>query len=107
MTAKVFQWQKEGAVKHHRRTAPSGKAGLLFHLQRLHRVLQNQPAVNPFRCHSTKKTTTPPGEEKVFSAKIIIDKYDGTNTAAKLSGAKFVLRCKSVTETTGTGTKPN
>ncbi len=54
---------------------------------------------------STSKTTTPPDEEKVFSAKIIINKYDGSNSDAKLAGAKFVLRCKSVTETTGTGTK--
>jgi len=51
-------------------------------------------------------TTTPPDEEDVFSAKIIIDKYDATNTEAKLAGAKFVLRCKSVTETQTAATKP-
>jgi LPXTG-motif cell wall-anchored protein len=42
------------------------------------------------------KTTTPPDEETVFSAQIVIDKVDGTNTDAKLEGAKFILRCKSV-----------
>lgn len=45
------------------------------------------------------KTTTPPDEEKVFSAKIVINKYDGSNVNAKLSGAKFILRCKSVSDT--------
>lgn len=49
--------------------------------------------------NSEDKTTTPPDEEKVFSAKIVINKYDATNTAAKLKDAKFVLRCKSVTDT--------
>ena len=44
------------------------------------------------------KTTTPPNEETVFSAKIVIDKVDGTNPSAKLAGAKFILRCKSVVD---------
>ncbi|MBR4473265.1 MAG: isopeptide-forming domain-containing fimbrial protein [Oscillospiraceae bacterium] len=44
-------------------------------------------------------TETPPDEEIVYSAKIVINKFDGTNTNAKLAGAKFVLRCKSVTDT--------
>jgi fimbrial isopeptide formation D2 family protein/LPXTG-motif cell wall-anchored protein len=47
---------------------------------------------------NTKKTTTPPDEETVFSAKIVIDKVDGTNTSAKLADAKFILRCKSVAD---------
>ena len=46
-------------------------------------------------------TTTPPDEEIVYSAKIIINKYDGTNTSAKLEGAKFILRCKSVPAVAG------
>lgn len=44
-------------------------------------------------------TTTPPDEEVVFTAKIVIDKYDAINEAAKLEGARFILRCKSVTDT--------
>ena len=48
---------------------------------------------------SSKKTTTPPDEEEVFTAKIVINKYDGTNSNAKLADAKFVLRCKTVTDT--------
>lgn len=48
---------------------------------------------------SSKKTTTPPDEEKVFTAKILINKYDANNTNAKLKDAKFILRCKSVADT--------
>ena len=54
----------------------------------------------------TEHTTTPPSETKVWSAKIVIDKVDGSNTATKLEGAKFVLKCKSVTETATDDTKP-
>lgn len=36
-------------------------------------------------------TTTPPDEETVYSAKIVIDKYDATNEEKKLAGASFVL----------------
>ncbi len=46
------------------------------------------------------KTTTPPDEEEVFTAKIVIDKRDGSNSSAKLAGAKFILRCKSVADAT-------
>lgn len=41
---------------------------------------------------STNTVTTPPAEEKVFSAKIVIDKYDANNPNLKLAGAKFVLK---------------
>ncbi len=37
-------------------------------------------------------TTTPPEEEKVFSARIVIDKYEEGNKTKKLSGAEFVLK---------------
>ena len=40
---------------------------------------------------SAKKTTTPPQEQKVYSSKIVIDKYEKDNTDKKLSGAEFVL----------------
>jgi fimbrial isopeptide formation D2 family protein/LPXTG-motif cell wall-anchored protein len=46
----------------------------------------------------TEKTTTPPDEEEVFSARIVIDKVDGTSDDAKLEGAKFILRCRSVAD---------
>lgn len=48
---------------------------------------------------NTSTTKTPFDEEKVFTAQIVIDKYDATKESAKLSGAKFILRCKSVTDT--------
>lgn len=57
--------------------------------------------------NNPKDTTTnhtPDDIEKVFSAKIVIDKYDGSNNAAKLSGAQFILRCKTP-GTTATGEK--
>lgn len=40
---------------------------------------------------STAKTTTPPEEETVYSAKIVIDKYEKDKLNTKLSGASFVL----------------
>ena len=43
---------------------------------------------------SSKKTTTPPVEKEVYSAKIVINKVDGDDKKTKLAGAKFVLRCK-------------
>ena len=43
---------------------------------------------------SSKKTTTPPVEKEVYSAKIVINKVDGDDKETKLAGAKFVLRCK-------------
>ena len=47
------------------------------------------------------KDTTPPVEVKTYSAKIVINKVDGSNTATKLDGAKFVLRVKTVGTATG------
>ena len=44
---------------------------------------------------STKKTTTPPQEKKVYSSKIEIVKYDKDNQSKKLSGAEFVLYKKA------------
>ncbi len=56
---------------------------------------------------STKKTTTPAQEQKVYSSKIVIDKVEkvaqGT-TAKKLAGASFVLY-KEVTSEDGVATK--
>ena len=40
----------------------------------------------------TEFTTTPPDIEKVYSTKIIIDKYDAKNDSVKLAGAEFVLQ---------------
>ena len=40
---------------------------------------------------STKKTTTPPQEQKVYSSKIVIDKYQAGADDVKLAGASFVL----------------
>lgn len=40
---------------------------------------------------SAEKTTTPPQEQKVYSSKIVIDKYDKDDQTKKLSGAEFVL----------------
>ena len=40
---------------------------------------------------STKTTTTPPQEAKVYSSKIVIDKYEDGSADKKLAGAKFVL----------------
>lgn len=39
----------------------------------------------------TKTTTTPPQEAKVYSSKIVIDKYEDGSADKKLAGAKFVL----------------
>lgn len=41
--------------------------------------------------NSESKTTTPPDEETVYSAKIVIDKYASGNKNTKLAGAQFVL----------------
>lgn len=41
----------------------------------------------------TKETT--PQEQKVYSSKIVIDKYDTNDTSKKLSGAEFVLYKKA------------
>ena len=38
--------------------------------------------------------TTPKKEVKVYSGKIIIDKFDGNDTSTKLAGAKFVVKNK-------------
>lgn len=40
----------------------------------------------------TSNTTTITEEETVYSAKIVIDKYESGNTGNKLAGAKFVLK---------------
>lgn len=40
---------------------------------------------------STKTYTTPPQVQKVYSSKIVIDKYEKDSTTTKLEGAKFVL----------------
>lgn len=44
---------------------------------------------------STKTTTTPSQEQKVYSSKIVIDKYEKDNADKKLSGAEFVLYKKA------------
>ena len=49
----------------------------------------------------SKKDTTPPVEVKTYSAKIVINKVDGSATTTKLDGAKFVLRVKTVGTATG------
>ena len=40
---------------------------------------------------STKKTTTPPQEQKVYSSKIVINKFETGKEAVKLPNAEFVL----------------
>ena len=53
---------------------------------------------------STKTTITPSQEQKVYTSKIVIDKYEKDSTTTKLEGAEFVLY-KEVTpagETTAT-----
>lgn len=50
--------------------------------------------------NSESKTTTPPDEETVYSAKIVLNKYVKDNNTKKLANAKFVLY-KNVT--TGEG----
>lgn len=45
--------------------------------------------------NSESKTTTPPDEETVYSAKIVIDKYVTGDAAKKLAGAQFVLYKKN------------
>ena len=42
--------------------------------------------------NSESKTTNPPVEVKVYTAKLVIDKVDGKNENTKLDGAKFVLK---------------
>lgn len=42
--------------------------------------------------NSEKKTTTPPVEETVHTAKVVINKFEKDNEAKKLAGAKFVLK---------------
>ena len=51
---------------------------------------------------STKTTTTPPQEQKVYSSKIVIDKYETGKKNTKLPGAIFVLYKRGE----GTATKP-
>ena len=46
---------------------------------------------------STKTTTTPPQEQKVYTSKIVIDKFESGNKTTKLPNAKFVLY-KKVTD---------
>lgn len=41
---------------------------------------------------SEKKTTTPPVKETVYSAKVVINKFEKDKTDKKLAGAKFVLK---------------
>ena len=41
--------------------------------------------------NTESKETTPPDEETVYSAKIVIDKYEAGNEEKKLAGAEFVL----------------
>lgn len=41
---------------------------------------------------STKKITMPPEEETVYTAQLIIDKYDSKDQDNKLDGAEFVLK---------------
>lgn len=53
--------------------------------------------------NDSSKTTPREDEETVYSAKLVIDKYETDNKDAKLAGAKFVLY-KEVTES-GTTTK--
>ena len=59
---------------------------------------------------TSKKGTTPAIEETVYSAKLNVTKVDGEDQTKKLAGAKFVLKCKEVAETTSTeghkATKP-
>ena len=50
---------------------------------------------------STKTTITPPQEQKVYTSKIVIDKYEKGSTTTKLEGAEFVLY-KEVTPEGGT-----
>ena len=52
---------------------------------------------------SESKTTTPPEIVKVYSAKIVIDKYETGSESTKLPNAKFVLY-KEVTSETGKST---
>ena len=52
---------------------------------------------------SESKTTTPPEIVKVYSAKIVIDKYEAGKEDTKLPNAKFVLY-KEVTSETGKST---
>ena len=40
----------------------------------------------------TKKTTTPPQIERVYSSKIVVTKVDGANNETKLAGATFILK---------------
>ena len=47
---------------------------------------------------STKTTTTPTQEQKVYSSKIVIDKVQAGNESTKLAGANFVLYKKVTTE---------
>ena len=51
--------------------------------------------------NGSNKSTTPPIEIPVYSSKLKILKVDGNNTATKLQGAKFVLRCKTPGSATG------
>ena len=53
---------------------------------------------------STKTTITPPQEQKVYTSKIVIDKYEKDSTTTKLEGAEFVLY-KEVTPEGETATK--
>ena len=55
--------------------------------------------------NSTKTTTTPPQEQKVYTSKIVIDKFEtGKQETVKLPDAKFVLY-KKVPEASGEVTK--
>lgn len=54
--------------------------------------IENNAAVLEYTNNPDGSTTfTPPQEHKVYSAEIVINKYDATNTEIKLSGAQFIL----------------
>ena len=54
---------------------------------------------------SESKTTMPPEIVKVYTSKIVIDKYDAANEDTKLPGAEFVLYKEVTTPEGGTTTK--
>ena len=51
---------------------------------------------------STKTTTTPPQEQKVYSSKIVINKFETGKEAVKLPNAEFVLCKDRVPDESGT-----
>ena len=63
------------------------------------KIDKNHATLSYTRSPGEDVVTTPPTDTIVYSAQIVINKFDATNTTAKLQDAKFVLRCKSVTDT--------